>query len=100
LLPVCVASATSDGSIAYGYEGIAYAYLRGAKVINCSWGRTGGYSFFEQSVINAATQAGALVVVAAGNGTNNNGVGKSNDITSDYPAGYKNVLAVGATNST
>ncbi len=100
LMPVCAASATSDNGIAYGYEGIAYAYLNGAKIINCSWGSTGGFSQFEQDVINAATQAGALVVCAAGNGTNNNGTGKSNDVVSDYPPGYKNVLAVGATNST
>ncbi len=100
LMPVCVASATTDNSIAYGYEGIVYAYTRGAKIINCSWGRTGGNSSFEQNVLNAATQAGALVVIAAGNGTNNNGVGKNNDLIPDYPANYLNVLAVGATNST
>jgi photosystem II stability/assembly factor-like uncharacterized protein len=100
LMPICAASPTSDNGIAFGYEGIAYAYLNGAKIINCSWGRTGGYSQFEQDLINAATQAGALVVCSAGNGTNNNGIGKSNDILSDYPPGYKNVLAVGATNST
>lgn len=99
LIAICAASATSDNGIAYGYEGIAYAYANGAKVINCSWGRTGGFSGFEQDVINAATQAGALVVCAAGNGTNNNGVGKLNDANSDYPPGYKNVLAVGATSS-
>lgn len=100
IIAVCAASATVDNAIAYGYEGIAYAYANGAKVINCSWGRTGGFSAFEQDVINAATQAGALVVCAAGNGLNNNGIGKSNDLQPDYPPNYKNVLAVGATSST
>jgi photosystem II stability/assembly factor-like uncharacterized protein len=100
MIAICAASPTTDNAIAYGYEGIAYAYANGAKVINCSWGRTGGFSAFEQDVINAATQAGALVVCAAGNGLNNNGVGKSNDLQPDYPPNYKNVLAVGATSST
>ena len=100
LIPVNAASPTSDDGIQFGYEGIAYAFGRGAKVINCSWGRTGGFSLFEQSVITAATQAGALVVIAAGNGTNNNGIGKNNDLVADFPANYLNALAVGATNST
>lgn len=100
IIAICVASPTTDNAIAFGYEGIAYAFANGAKVINCSWGRTGGFSAFEQDVINAATQAGALVVCAAGNGFNNNGVGKSNDLQPDYPPSYRNVLAVGATNST
>lgn len=100
LLPVCAAAPTSDNGIAFGYEGIMYAAQVGAKVINCSWGRTGGYSLFEQNVITAATQGGALVVVSAGNGTNNNGVGKNNDLSPDFPASYKNALSVGATNST
>jgi photosystem II stability/assembly factor-like uncharacterized protein len=99
IIGICAASATQDNGIAYGYEGIAYAYANGAKVINCSWGRTGGYSQFEQDLITAATQAGALVVCAAGNGTNNNGIGKNNDASPDYPPSYKNVLAVGATSS-
>jgi photosystem II stability/assembly factor-like uncharacterized protein len=100
MIAICAASPTSDNGIAFGYEGIVYAYANGAKVINCSWGRTGGYSGFEQDVMNAATQAGALVVCAAGNGTNNNGIGKLNDSAPDYPPSYKNVLAVGATSST
>jgi len=99
IIAICAAAPTQDNGIAFGYEGIAYAYANGAKVINCSWGRTGGYSGFEQDVITAATQAGTLVVCAAGNGTNNNGVGKLNDAVPDYPPGYKNVLAVGATSS-
>jgi photosystem II stability/assembly factor-like uncharacterized protein len=94
IMPVCAASATGDNLIAYGYEGIAYAFHNGAKVINCSWGRPGGYSQFEQDVITAATSAGALVVAAAGN------EGANNDIAPHYPSNYVGVLAVGATNST
>ncbi len=94
IMPICAASATGDNLIAYGYEGIVYAFHNGAKVINCSWGRPGGFSQFEQDVITAATDAGALVVAAAGND------GTSNDIAAHYPSSYAGVLAVGATNST
>ncbi len=98
LMPVNVAS-TTDNSIAYGYEGIVYAFTKGAKVINCSWGRVGGFSLFEQDIVNSATQAGALIVAAAGNGGSDQ-VGDNNDLIPHYPSSYKNVLAVGATNST
>ena len=94
LMPICTSSATQDLSIAYGYEGIVYAFHNGANVINCSWGRHGGYSQFEQDVITAAGNAGALVVTAAGND------GLNNDVSPSYPASYIGVLAVGATNST
>ncbi len=90
LLPVCTASATTDNGIQYGYEGIVYAFRSGAKVINCSWGRIGGFSRFEQDVISAATSAGALVVAAAGNDN------LDHDISPHYPSNYQGVLAVGA----
>jgi photosystem II stability/assembly factor-like uncharacterized protein len=93
LLPICVASPTSDNSIAFGYEGIVYAYRNGAKVINCSWGAQGGVSRFQQDVIDAATAAGALVVAAGGNS------GLDNDISPHYPSSYRNVLSVGGLNS-
>ncbi len=93
VMPVCAAYPIGDDAIGYGFEGIEYAFRNGAKVINCSWGGPGGYSNFEQDVINAATEAGTLVVAAAGNNQGNS------DYTPFYPANYKNVLAVGATNS-
>ncbi len=82
---------TSGGEplIVYGFEGIRYAVDHGAKVINCSWGG-GGYSQAEQDVINYAISKGALVVAAAGN----DGVNES-----FYPAAYKGVLSVGATDA-
>jgi subtilisin family serine protease/photosystem II stability/assembly factor-like uncharacterized protein len=89
LMPINASSQT-DNDIEFGYEGIQYAYANGAKIINCSWGRTGAASKFEQDVIDAATQAGALVVVAAGND------GSDSDFLPEYPANYRNVLPVGA----
>ncbi len=73
--------------IVYGYEGIKYAADNGAAVINCSWGG-GGFSFLGQEIINYATSIGSLVVAAAGN---------NNSPSAFYPASYKNVLAVAAT---
>jgi photosystem II stability/assembly factor-like uncharacterized protein len=89
LMPINASSQT-DNDIEFGYEGIQYAYANGAKIINCSWGRTGSASKFEQDVINAAAQAGALVVAAAGN------EGSDSDFLPEYPANYRNVLPVGA----
>lgn len=98
LMSVC-ASAATDIYIDFGYDGIVYAFSNGAKVINCSWGRVGGYSLFEQDLINAAVQSGALVVASSGNGGSDN-VGDNNDLYPHYPSSYKNVLGVGATSST
>ncbi len=94
LMPVCAAATSGDNLISFGYEGIVYAYQNGASVINCSWGRAGGYSQFEQDVITAATAAGALVVAAAGNESSNN------DLAAHYPSNYTGVLGVGATYAT
>jgi photosystem II stability/assembly factor-like uncharacterized protein len=94
LMPINTASATSDNSIAYGYEGIQFAAAHGAKVINCSWGRQGSYSQFEHDVVIAATASGSLIVAAAANASTNN------DLVPNYPSSFKEVLGVGATNST
>ncbi len=93
IMVINASSAQSDDQIEYGYEGIAYALHNGASVINCSWGRPGVASRMEQDVIDAAVQAGALVVAAAGND------GVNNDYVSQYPASYRGVLSVGAVNS-
>ena len=79
--------ADGDAYIIAGYEGIEYAARTGAKVINCSWGGEGG-SQFEQDLIDYATQHGALVVAAAGNG---------NSDAFFSPAGYRGVLGIAAT---
>ncbi len=93
LMLIDAASSTQDNTISFGFEGIQYAAANGAKIINCSWGRLGGASKFEQDVVNAVTQEGALVVAAAGND------GQNSDFNPQYPANYPNVLAVGATAS-
>lgn len=73
-------------AIGFGYESIIYAALQGADIINCSWGG-GGFSEFENDVIDFATKMGALVIAAAGNTASNN---------VDFPSGYANTLSVGS----
>ncbi|NJL14570.1 MAG: S8 family serine peptidase [Microscillaceae bacterium] len=88
-LPVKVAADDNLGSIVMGYEGILYAAVQGAKVINMSWGRTGSPSFFEQDIIDIAyLDYDAVLVAAAGN---------SNLEEFYYPASYEHVLSVAAT---
>lgn len=73
-------------AIGFGFEGIIYAAVQGADIINCSWGG-GGYSEFESDVINFATERGALVVAASGNAASN---------AVDFPSGYDEALSVGS----
>ncbi len=94
LMPINSASATTDNAIAFGYEGIQFAVAHGAKVINCSWGRTGSFSQFEHDVVASAAASGVLIVAAAANGS------VDNDFIPNYPSSFKEVLGVGATNST
>lgn len=87
-LPVNVSAAEPRGGrefLDWAYEGVLYAALMGADIINASWGRTGRWSDFEAAVIRAATEMGALVVGAAGN-----------LVEPDYffPAYYPEVLSV------
>ncbi|MDE2833565.1 MAG: S8 family serine peptidase [Bacteroidota bacterium] len=80
-----------------GYEGILYAAVNGADIINASWG---GLVRGDQRVshldqtLDLATDMGALVVAGAGN---NNA---SNDLVRTYPARFPRVLSVGATEKT
>lgn len=77
-------------SIGFGYQGILYAALNGAHVINCSFGGT-TYSQFGADVVAFATAMGSLVVGAAGNtGTE----------TSFYPASFPQTISVGSLTST
>ncbi len=88
-LPVKIADAT--GVLVASYEGIQYAADHGCKVINCSWGGSGGGSY-GQDIINYATfNMDALVVAAAGNNGNS---------VAEYPGYFDNVLSVAATTST
>jgi len=67
-----------------------------ARVLNLSLGGEGPCSPSEQDAINAAVAAGAIVVVAAGNGGNDQ-IGDDLDVVENSPANCDNVITVTAT---
>ena len=74
-----------------GYEGIVYAADHGCDIINCSWGGRFGEGQFGQDIITYATiNQNSLVVAACGNENNEHIY---------WPASYKYVLSVAATDS-
>lgn len=80
-----------NGSGAYSWvaNGVVWAADNGAKVINLSLGGTAPSRTLE-SAINYAWNKGVVIVAAAGN---------SGSRSKLYPAAYKNVIAVAATNN-
>ncbi len=84
--------------ITHGYSGILYAAKAGYHsgsyaIINNSWGG-GGYSNYEQSVINICHDTySALIFAAAGNGESD---GWGEEYASHYPSSYDNVISVTA----
>ena len=76
------------GLLTKAYQGVVYAADHGCFIINCSWGSYTA-SQFNQNVIDYATiNKGCLVIAAVGN---------DNSTNVFYPAGYKGVLSVSAT---
>lgn len=69
-------------------EGILYAGMNGANVINCSFGG-GGANEALQAIINDMVDLGVIIVASSGN------EGAS---FMAYPAAYDNVLSVGSAN--
>jgi hypothetical protein len=76
-----------------------YARLRGAKVINASFGQDGGESSTERNAINRLNSSGVILVAAAGNGGSDYVGDDNNGSAPFYPASYTNgnIIAVGAT---
>lgn len=95
IMPVkATSNSSSYNSVTDGYDGIYYAALNDADVINCSWGG-GGSSTTAQNLINWAWNQGSIVVAAAGNDNLNMDIGGNGQ----YPANYNNVVCVAASNS-
>ncbi len=86
---MCVKSTTTVGQVTNGYDGIVYAAVSGADVINMSWGGPSS-STTAQNVVNYAVSQGCILIAAAGNDNVN---------TQFYPAAYTNVVSVAATTS-
>lgn len=82
-----------EEEICGGFDGILYAAANGADIINTSWGGIAGNRVIRLAIdaLDLATDMGALIVAAAGNGYANN------DIIQTYPDGHPRVLSVGAT---
>ena len=85
------AGGTKDhpGNVPYGIDGILYAALNDADVINASFGSP-NYSRYARDVMRMVNEMGSLVVAAAGNEGNEEPF---------YPASYPEVLSVGALNN-
>lgn len=75
------------GTLSSALKGIDYAILRGAKVINASWGGPGCSSSLRQKVIDAAN-SNVLFVTAAGNN------GANLDLVPEYPAAFNLPLQI------
>ena len=88
-------NAASFNAVTHGYDGIYYAALNGADVINCSWGG-GGFSTAGQNIVNWAWNQGSIVVAAAGNDNLDMDVGGN----AQYPANYNNVVCVASSTTT
>jgi serine protease len=82
-LPVKIADAS--GALIASYEGITYAADHGCKVINCSWGGTGGGQLGQDVITYATINKDALVVASAGNSAIDEGT---------FPASYQYVISV------
>ena len=90
LLPVKIGSDNPMSvSVRNGFEGILYAALMDADVINCSWGSSSN-SQAEEEVIESAISLGSVIVAAAGNDSRN---------SAQYPASYGGVMSVAAVDS-
>ncbi len=93
-MPVNAGCPFTDNAICFGYDGMIYAALAGADIINVSWG--GPDSFFGREAVRIVQEEGALLVVSAGNKGGTDGVGVNIDAVPEYPASYDGVLVVGA----
>lgn len=89
LMNVKVLNDQGSGAYTWIAKGIVHAADSGAKVINLSLGGTSSSRTLEQAV-NYAWNKGSVVVAAAGNSGRN---------SRTYPAYYKNVIAVAATDN-
>lgn len=87
ILPVKVGFDDSNSvTVSGSYEGMVYASLMGADIINCSWGSPTA-SMAEQEIINEVLQQGSVIIGGAGN---------DQSPIAFYPASYRGVISVAA----
>ena len=92
VMPVRV-SRGGDATASQIAAGVLWATRNGARIINISFSRKGGWDAEEYGAIRAAIDTGVLVIASAGNS-----ISGTNLEQLHYPAAYPGVLAVGATN--
>lgn len=89
IIPVKILNSSNSGFYSWWISGITYAVNNGAKVLNMS---VGGNSY-SSALYDAATYAynnGRIIVACMMNENNN---------TTFYPAGFNNVISIGAINN-
>lgn len=89
IIPVKILNSSNSGQYSWWVSGITYAVDNGAKVLNMSVGGSG----YSQALADAVTYAytnGRIVVACMMNNNNN---------VTYYPAGFSNVISVGAINN-
>jgi subtilisin family serine protease len=89
LMAVKAFDENGDGQIDTAIQGIRYAIENGAQILNASWGNSQRSSAMED-VLEAAHQAGVIIIAAAGNDNSENPF---------YPAAYAHVIGVAATDA-
>ncbi len=89
LIPIKI-GANANASLTGAYQGVEYAIIANANVINMSWGG-GAFSQTYQSLFNLAKSKNIVCVAAAGNRSSS---------TWMYPASYQNVISVASTTNT
>ncbi|RJQ43721.1 MAG: hypothetical protein C4538_11605 [Nitrospiraceae bacterium] len=89
IMPLRFMGVNGSGTTVDALSAILYANANSAHIINASWGGSG----YSQSLKDALSASGAVVVCAAGNS------GSNNDSSPFYPAGYDlpNIISVAAT---
>ena len=91
MMPMCASNAAFDGAISWGYESMLYAAHNGARILTNSWGRRGDYSQLEQEIIDYLNSLDCVIL------SSSNNLNTNNDHEHLYPANYRHVMAVGAT---
>ena len=91
-MPISVSCAGIPGGLCHAPQGVVYAAMNGADIINASWGGTQPAAT-DTIILRVLREEGALMVAAAGNS------GANIDEVPFYPAAYLETLAVGGTKS-
>jgi subtilisin family serine protease len=94
LMPLKFLNSSGFGATSTAIAAINYARVKGAHIINHSWG-VAAFSQPLKDAIDAAGAAGILNVCAADNGN-----GTNEDVTPNYPSGYASASVLAVANTT